>query len=749
MSQTTRQPTTILVVEDEPGDYNLAKSFARLAGLARSDGRESVVWAQTLAEAIAAASREAPDVVLLDLSLPDSFGVGTVGLMRAAQPDVPIVVLTGNDDEEIAEAALAAGAQDYLVKGRFDPDGLKRSVRHALVRGALEARLRLFEAAVNAAANGIVITDREAHIQWANPAFTQMTGYSLDEAHGHTPGELLKSGKHDEAFYQQMWRTILSGQAWHGELVNRRKDGSLYDEALAIAPVIGGAGSIRNFVAIKRDISEIKRASDELRIHKEHLEREVQKRTADLVLARDAAEAANRAKSVFLANMSHELRTPLNAILGFSSLIRRDPQLSESQRDNLGIINRSGEHLLMLINDVLEIAKIEAGRQQVEIAPFDLGSMVREVVDMLQLRAQEKGLTLLLDQSSEFPRYIKGDESRLRQVLVNLLGNAVKFTEHGGVVVRLGVKSNAQDHLLIEIEDTGVGIAPENLERVFQPFVQVGENGEQKGTGLGLTITRQFVQMMGGTIDAESTPGKGSRFRVVIPVERASAVDKLRPQQEAPGEVIGLAPDQPRYRILIAEDQRDNQLLLSRLMTDLGIEVKIAENGERCIELYREWHPDLIWMDRRMPVMDGVETTRRIRRLPDGEQVKIVAVTASAFKEQQQEIFAAGMNDFVRKPYRFDEIYDCLARQLGVRYLYRSGAVENAPSVPLAPEMLANLPGALRQKLKDALKGLDCERIADVLREVAKVDPELAQGLSRLAESFDYVPILNALNGKK
>jgi PAS domain S-box-containing protein len=618
-----------------------------------------------------------------------------------------------------------------------------------LVRGTLEARLRLLEAAVNAAANGIVITDREAHIQWANPAFMQMTGYSLDEALGHTPGELLKSGKHDEAFYRRMWQTILSGQAWHGELVNRRKDGSLYDEALAIAPVIGGAGTIRNFVAIKRDISEIKQAADELRRHKDNLEREVQQRTADLMLARDAAEAANRAKSVFLANMSHELRTPLNAILGFSSLIRRDPQLSESQRDNLGIINRSGEHLLMLINDVLEIAKIEAGRLQLETAPFDLGSMVREVVDMLQLRALEKGLTLLLDQSSEFPRYIKGDEARLRQIIVNLLGNAVKFTEQGGVVIRLGVKSNANEHLVLEIEDTGPGIAPENLQRVFQPFVQVGESGGQKGTGLGLTITRQFVQMMGGTIDAESTLGKGSRFRVVIPVERASAVDKLRPEQEAPGEVVGLAPDQPRYRILIAEDQRDNQLLLSRLMTDLGIEVKIAENGERCIELYREWHPDLIWMDRRMPVMDGLETTRSIRQLPDGEQVKIVAVTASAFKEQQQEMLDAGMNDFVRKPYRFDEIYDCLARQLGVRYLYRSGAVENAPSVPLAPEMLANLPGALRQKLKDALKGLDCERIMEVLREVAKVDPELGQKLFRLAEYFDYLPILNALDGKK
>ena len=246
-----------------------------------------------------------------------------------------------------------------------------------------------------------------------------------------------------------------------------------------------------------------------------HRTAQLRERTAELLLARDAAEAANKAKSMFLANMSHELRTPLNAILGFSSLMRREPDVSPSQQETLDIINRSGEYLLALINDVLEMAKIEAGRLQLDVAPFDLGAMVRDAADMMRLRAEEKGLRLQLDQSSAFPRYIKGDEARLHQILVNLVGNAVKFTRHGGVIIRLGLRDNGQ-HLLMEVEDTGIGIKPEDQKRLFQPFVQLGEPGSRKGTGLGLVITRQFVELMGGSIGVESTPGKGSIFRVEI-----------------------------------------------------------------------------------------------------------------------------------------------------------------------------------------------------------------------------------------
>jgi signal transduction histidine kinase/DNA-binding NarL/FixJ family response regulator len=537
--------------------------------------------------------------------------------------------------------------------------------------------------------------------------------------------------------------TALAQNKFEGELEKSGNDevGDLVDRFSEMRDAIQGFQS----ELLQRSLI-LKKSEEELRRYKDQLEETVQQRTAELLLARDAAQAANKAKSTFLANMSHELRTPLNAILGFSGIMRRDPAISASQHANLDIINRSGEHLLTLINDVLEMAKIEAGRLQLEIAPFDLGNMVRDVVDMMHLRAQEKGLQLLLDQTSEFPRYIKGDEARLRQILVNLVGNAIKFTAQGGVTIRLGVKQNGRQHLLIEVEDSGSGISTEDQLRLFEPFVQLAEGLAQRGTGLGLAITRQFVQLMGGTISVESSVGKGSLFRVDFPVELADTADVFKSQNASHGEVTGLAPGQPSYRILITEDQPENQLLLSRLMSDIGLAIKVAENGAQCVKIFQEWHPHLIWMDRRMPVMDGVEATQRIRKLPGGDTVKIVAVTASAFKEQQQELLDAGMNDFVRKPYRFEEIYDSLARQLNIKFIYRNTSPEQSPPAILSAEMLAALPAGLRAELGDALKNLDSERIASAIGQIDKINAQLGRAISGLTDNFDYPAILAALN---
>jgi PAS domain S-box-containing protein len=501
-------------------------------------------------------------------------------------------------------------------------------------------------------------------------------------------------------------------------------------------------------VGTVQDITQQKLREDELSRYRDHLEEEVHQRTEELRLARDEAQAANKAKSAFLANMSHELRTPLNAILGFSQMMLHAPGLNASQRETLDIINNSGEHLLRLINDVLEIAKIEAGKLQLELATFDLHALVREVTDMMRLRAQQKGLQLSLDQSSAFPHYVKGDEARLRQILVNLISNAVKFTEKGGVTIRLGIIENTLHHLLLEVEDSGPGISEQDQQRLFLPFVQLPDGKTHtatgSGTGLGLSIVKQFVTLMGGVIAVESTPGVGSTFRVELPLEAAEEADVIPLFAESHDKVTGLAPRQPSYRILIAEDQHYNRLLLSRLMTNIGLEVKEAENGEECLQVFKQWRPNLIWMDQRMPVLDGMEATRRIRQLPGGDKVKIVAVTASVFKEQRDEMLQAGMDGFVRKPYRVGEIYESLAQHLGLRYRYAEGGVEQTALVLVADRMAA-LPEAARAELTEALESLDISAIASAIQQVERYDAELAKALSKSADNFDYQAILNAL----
>ncbi len=460
--------------------------------------------------------------------------------------------------------------------------------------------------------------------------------------------------------------------------------------------------------------------------------------------AQERAEAANLAKSVFLSTMSHELRTPLNAILGFSSLMRSDPALTEGQRENLDIINRSGGHLLNLINDVLDMAKIESGQVVLEIKPFDLGALVLDITDMLSKRAEEKGLQLLFDQSSEFPRFIKSDKEKLRQVIVNLVSNAVKYTHYGSVTLRLGVQSEHNMLLLIiEVEDSGIGISKTDQKRIFDPFVQVGKSATQKGTGLGLSIVREYVGLMGGNIAVDSTPEVGSLFRVHLPVQRCEENEVINTEamQER---VTGLVPGQPDYRILIVEDQRENQLLLQRLLQGAGFTVKVAQNGAEGIELFQSYHPHFIWMDRRMPVMDGLEATKRIRSLAGGKEVKIAAVTASAFADQREEMLAAGLDDFIRKPYRPAEIFDCMTRQLGVHFVYEQ-AIQVSVDAALSASSLAKLPETLRRELEDALILGNTEQLATLMVRIEHQDAALAKILSRYVATYNYQPILSAL----
>jgi PAS domain S-box-containing protein len=673
-------------------------------------------------------------------------------------------------EEVVVERAItnATGRQLFCeVRLVRLPAGNRRLIRASYIditeRKQAESELRrltLFQQTIlNSAAYSIISATPDGIITGFNPAAERLLGYAADEVVGkQTPA--LWHDSHEVEQYALRLSDVLGENILPGfdvftarpkrnlpeenEWTFIRKDGTRVPVNLSVTALRDEGGSITGFVGLIYDLTERKRAEDELKRYQDSLEETVERRTAELQLARDAAEAANKAKSVFLANMSHELRTPLNAILGFSSIMRRESQLSESQLENLNIVIRSGEHLLTLINDVLEMSKIEAGRVQLENASFDLGSMVRDVTDMMEIRAHEKGLQLLIDQTSEFPRYIVGDEARLRQILINLVGNAVKFTNEGGVTVRLGTKSNHRDHLLIEVEDTGTGIAKEDQQRIFEPFVQLGDNRDSKGTGLGLSIVRQFVQMMGGDISINSMPGQGSVLRVSLPLTEADESDITNSESIHQGNVIALAPGQPAYRILIVEDQLESQLLLSKLIESVGMAVKVANNGVEAIDAFTKWQPHLIWMDRKMPVMDGLEATRRIRELPGGKTVKIIAVTASAFQEQRAEVMAAGMDDFMRKPYRSQEIYDCLARHLAVQFLYEN-SVDIVPPVKPTSAMFAVLPLASCQKLKLALESLETESIAAAIAEISRYDEALAQSLTALTDRFDYPAILKIL----
>lgn len=548
---------------------------------------------------------------------------------------------------------------------------------------------------------------------------------------------------------------------------------SALDEVLdkVTAFKVGGVDYITKPFHVAEVLARIENQLTIQRLKKQLIDRntELQQEIIERKKAEEAAAAASLAKSQFVANMSHELRTPLNAILGFTQVMSRDSSLSHENLENLRIINRSGQHLLELINDVLDLSKIEAGIIGLDERSFDLYQLLETLEEMFQIKAETKNLELRFFVQANVPQYIKTDEKKLRVCLINLLGNAIKFTLDGGRIwLRVSVESKQQlteaenysnsssgEEVLVlfEVEDTGVGIPAAEIDTLFDAFVQTeaGKNTAD-GTGLGLTITKKYVQIMGGDIGFKSVLGKGTSFKFNIRVlpTTSSEITVVTLQR-----AIGLEADQPIYRILAIDDNQENRLLLIKMLQPIGFEVREAENGRQAVEIWESWQPHLIWLDTRMPVMDGFEAVRQIRAKEKQTQWRtvIIALTASTFEEKKGEIIAAGCDDFVRKPFQEQILFDKMACYLGVRYIY-----QDLPGLPVGalgryfvsdkPDsffggLLAQMPQSWVQELYDAANDVNEELAIQIVDRIWESHPTLAHALKDLLTDYRLDKIID------
>jgi PAS domain S-box-containing protein len=625
-----------------------------------------------------------------------------------------------------------------------------------------------------------------------NDSFYHLTGYSPKDVIGRTAIEL-------NLWVNLQQRTQLFGVLHeNGSIRNyecdfRTKSGDI-KTALLSAELIKLNGE-NCLITVTQDISDRKQVE------------------AAMQAAKEAAERSNLAKSEFLANMSHELRTPLNAILGFTQLLTRDSSLTLEQRESIEIINRSGEHLLALINDVLQMSKIEVGKVTLDQQNVDLYRLLDSLEDLFKLPAQKKGLQLIFDCASTLPRYIRADESKLRQVLINLLGNAIKFTQTGSIILRVTRSQKSQItsqngelspsscllapislFLNFEVEDTGPGIAPEDIDIIFEAFTQTATGRKSiEGTGLGLPISRKFVQLMGGDITVSSSLGKGTifKFDVEVSLSQTSDLQMLQPTRR----IIGIAAGQPEYRILVVDDATESRLLLMKLLASVGFSVREAANGQEALEQWKLFQPHLIWMDMRMPVMDGYEATKHIKaeqqqRWEDGEILSaspssirhpqtglppdaltpsspnpfrtiIIALTASAFEEERHLVLSIGCDDFVRKPFREQVIFEKMAQYLGVCYVYEEldplepteefatqqgvrGKKLNS-SFTLQPSSFQLMPSAWVNQLYQAVDSVDDEAIFRLLEQIPPDHAPLATAIADLIKNFRYDRLIDLM----
>jgi PAS domain S-box-containing protein len=569
-------------------------------------------------------------------------------------------------------------------------------------------------------------------ISW-NKGAEQLYGYTAAEALGMPISLVIPPDRSDEM--KEITAALRNGEIIKKDTVRMKKDGTRVNVTLTVSPTRDSRGVVIAGAAITRDISERKRWEEQILTLNQRLED-----------AATAADAANRAKGMFLSVMSHEIRTPINAILGYAQLMLRDPVLGAEAKSNLRIIGRSGEHLLALVNDVLDMSKIEAGRMELNRATFNLPRLLEDLGTMFRLRAEAKALRFDVLIDGELVPYIRADEGKIRQILINLIGNAIKFTQRGQVKVHVVMDRRPQDNgnpdslrLVARVEDTGPGLTVEQQQELFHPFTQAkGALNTQEGTGLGLAISRRFAKLMGGDITVSSRRGEGCVFRVEIPIEPGDG--RVVSRRMGARRVKCVRPGAEVPRILVADDQFEHRDWLIKLLITLGFAARGAVNGEAAVREWTEWKPHLILMDVHMPVMDGLEATRRIKDQPHGAATRIVTFTASAMTDDRQAVFESGADGFLAKPCPEDELLERIRSLLNLTYDYdtESEADEQNEAAPDG-ESLKQLPLGVVTELRDATESGNKRRLDILLHEISQTEnSDCARSLQRLADLYEY-----------